>query len=137
MIKALAHLCISTNDLAATERFYGSCLGLTKKFKFIREGKIIGYYFQINENTFIEVFQTDINASDQEPQVMHFCLEVNHIDTAIETLRNRGIRVTDKKLGSDHSWQAWLADPNGVKIELHQYTDKSCQATGSDCVMDQ
>jgi hypothetical protein len=44
--------------------------------------------------------------------------------------------VTDKILGADHSWQIWTADPAGVKIEFHQYTNASCQTTGADCVLD-
>ena len=136
MIKAIAHICISTKDLDETERFYCSCLGLSKKFDFIRDGKVFGYYLQINDNNFIEVFQTDANSSEEEPQVKHFCLEVDDIDKTIEKINNCGVSITDKKIGCDNSWQAWLTDPNGIKIELHQYTDKSCQIVGSDCVVD-
>jgi lactoylglutathione lyase/glyoxylase I family protein len=136
MIKALAHICILTKNLDETERFYCSGLGLTKKFNFIREGRVFGYYLQINDANFIEVFQADADSSAGEPPIKHFCLEVENIDTAIVTLRNRGIHVTDKKLGADHSWQAWLADPNGIRIELHQYTGKSSQVLGSDCVIE-
>ena len=135
MIKAIAHICISTKDLNKTEQFYCSCLGLSKKFNFIREGKVIGYYLQINESNFIEVFNTDTNSSEEEPQIKHFCLEVEDLDKAIEKIRECGVSITDKKMGADNSWQAWLADPNGVKIELHQYTDRSCQVVGSDCVI--
>jgi glyoxylase I family protein len=135
MIKAMAHICISTKNLNETENFYCSCLGLTKKFDFIRDGKVFGYYLQINKNNFIEVFQTDANSSEEEPQVKHFCLEVDNIDTTIEEIRKCGVDITDKKKGCDNSWQAWLADPNGIKIELHQYTEKSSQVVGSDCVI--
>ncbi len=135
MIKAMAHICISTNSLDETEKFYCSCLGLSKKFNFIRDGKVVGYYLQINENNFIEVFLTDANSSEQEPLVKHFCLEVDDIDKTIEEIGNFGVSVTDKKMGDDNTWQAWLTDPNGIKIELHQYTDKSSQVVGSDCVI--
>ncbi len=30
-------------------------------------------------------------------------------------------------MGSDHSWQAWLSDPDGNRVELHQYTPESWQ----------
>ena len=40
----------------------------------------------------------------------------------------RGVEVSDPKLGSDRSWQAWLADPDGTRIELHGYTPDSSQA---------
>lgn len=135
MIKALAHICISTKDLDETEKFYCSCLGLSKKFNFIRDGKVFGYYLQINANNFIEVFLDDANSSEKEPSIKHFCLEVDDIDKAIVEIRNCGIDVTDKEIGLDNSWQVWITDPNGVKIELHQYTAKSSQVVGSDCVI--
>jgi hypothetical protein len=37
------------------------------------------------------------------------------------------VQVTNVSLGSDKSWQAWLSDPDGNKIELHQYTAESKQ----------
>jgi hypothetical protein len=47
-----------------------------------------------------------------------------------------GYDVTDKTMGADRSWQAWTKDPGGVRIEFHQYTARSCQKTGADCVLD-
>lgn len=134
-IKAMAHICISTKDLQETEKFYCSCLGLSKKFNFIRDGKVFGYYLQINDDNFIEVFQADEDSSEKESQIKHFCLQVDDIDKTIEEIGNSGVSVTDKTMGDDNSWQAWLTDPNGIKIELHQYTNKSSQVVGSDCVI--
>mgnify|MGYP000589720323 CR=1 FL=1 len=135
MIKAIAHICIQSKDLNASQRFYCDVLGLKKKFDFLRNGSRIGFYLQINEHNFIEVFQGDPSTSAQSA-VMHFCLEVDDIDATMDTLRAAGIEVTDKKMGADQSWQAWLADPDGVRIELHQYTDQSCQHTGADCIFE-
>ena len=135
MIKAIAHICISTKDLHETEMFYCECLGLSKKFHFVRDGNVFGYYLQINESNFIEVFKADTVSSETKPLVKHFCLEVDDIDKTIKEIRDCGVTITDKKMGRDNSWQAWLTDPNGVRIELHQYTDKSSQVTENDCVM--
>ncbi len=133
MIKAIAHICISTRDLDKTETFYCSCLGLVKKFDFIKDGNVAGFYLRINDVNFIEVFQTEGPSSDQESPIKHFCLEVDDIDKTIEAVRKCGVEIANKKMGCDNSWQAWLTDPNGIKIELHQYTDNSCQVTGGDC----
>ena len=43
------------------------------------------------------------------------------------------IEVTDKQLGGDNAWQVWAEDPNGVRIEFHQYTDDSMQLVGGTC----
>ena len=44
--------------------------------------------------------------------------------------------VTDKKLGIDQTWQAWTEDPNGVKVELFEYTPGSAQFVGGDREVD-
>jgi predicted enzyme related to lactoylglutathione lyase len=54
-------------------------------------------------------------------------LEVDDLELTVAALRGRGVEVSNPKLGSDQSWQAWLADPDGNRIELHQYTPKSRQ----------
>ena len=63
------------------------------------------------------------------------CYEVGDIDEVSRRLKADGHEVTDKKLGSDQSWQIWTTDPGGVKIEFHEYTAKSSQVTGRDCVL--
>ena len=57
----------------------------------------------------------------------HLCLEVEDIQGTVKAFRAKGVEVTDVVMGSDHSWQAWLADPDGNKIELHEYTRESKQ----------
>jgi hypothetical protein len=47
-----------------------------------------------------------------------------------------GYETTEKKLGSDQSWQIWTTDPNGVRIEFHQYTADSSQRTHNNCILD-
>ena len=50
-------------------------------------------------------------------------------------LIEKGYEVTEKKLGADESWQTWVTDPSGVRIEFHEYTEKSTQITGEDCIV--
>ncbi|MER8508395.1 VOC family protein [Mesorhizobium sp. M0894] len=69
-------------------------------------------------------------------QINHFCLEVENIDAAIAHLRSKGVDVTSKKRGCDDTYQAWIRDPNGVKIELFEYTEKSAQFVGGDRIAD-
>jgi predicted enzyme related to lactoylglutathione lyase len=53
---------------------------------------------------------------------------VDDVAAAVKALRAKGVEVTDPKMGTDHSWQAWLSDPDGNRIELHGYTPESKQA---------
>ena len=58
----------------------------------------------------------------------HLCLETDDIEAAVRELREKGVEVSDAKIEeADKSFQAWFADSEGNKIELHQYTDKSKQ----------
>jgi len=133
MIKQLAHLCIHTEDLAKTERFYIDALGLEPGFRFLKNGKRFGCYLKLGSSTFIEVFE---GKRGSPGNINHLAIEVDDMDGVIARLRENGVEVTDKKLGADHSWQAWLEDPNGVRIELHEYTPESLQRTGGDCAVD-
>lgn len=132
MIKQLAHICIRTHSLAETARFYGDGMGLEKGFVFERRGEPFGFYLKVGQNTFIEVFQ---GTPGEEGNIRHVAIEVSDLDGVVARLREHGYEVTEKKLGADHSWQAWVTDPNGVRIEFHEYTEESCQRVGGTCVL--
>lgn len=131
-MKRLAHVCIHATRLDETEKYYREALGLTKKFDFLKNGTVFGCYLHVGEGTYIEVFQADKNVGGR---IDHFALEVENMDAAIERVKAAGYEITEKKLGADHAWQAWTTDPNGVRIELHEYTPESSQLTGHDCVV--
>ncbi|VGO11817.1 hypothetical protein PDESU_00364 [Pontiella desulfatans] len=133
MIIQLAHICIHSNDLDATARFYLNGLNLERGFEFIKDGELFGYYIHLGENSFIEVFKG--NPGDVG-NINHIAMQVDNIDETIALLRNHGYEAGDKSLGADHSWQAWTTDPNGVRIEFHEYTAKSLQLTGGQCIVD-
>ena len=58
------------------------------------------------------------------------------VKATAQHLRALGYEVTGEKLGADQSWQAWVTDPAGARVELHEYTERSSQTTGRDCVVD-
>ena len=135
MITQLAHVCIGAKALDEAKRFYCDGLGMTKKFDFIKDGELFGFYLEVGRNTFVEVFQVDSNMAAGKSLVQHFCLEVDDIDAMGRHMRSQGWEVTEKKMGADNTWQIWLTDPSGIRLELHQYTDKSCQYTGAECLV--
>lgn len=133
MIKQLAHICIHSRDLEKTEAFYVDGLGMQRFFDFHRDGEWFGFYLKAGSNTFIEVFRGEPGAAGT---IHHVALEVEDMDALLERLEANGITATARKLGADQSWQAWLEDPDGVKIELHEYTRDSSQLTGKACIVD-
>ena len=136
MIKGLAHVCLSVTDLAAAERFYCGGLGLKKAFDFVLNGRVLGFYLEVGQGGYLEIVQQDEIDVKANGPIRHFCLEVDDIDQIRLRLADNGYEATEKELGADQSWQAWTTDPTGMRIEFHQYTDRSCQATHEDCVLE-
>lgn len=133
-IKQVAHVCIFAHDLDATEAFWTNVLGMPIAFRFTRNGEPYGFYLDAGGRTNVEVFQKPESSFAESNQINHICLEVHSLDEAIASIRSKGVEITDKKFGVDDTWQAWTADPNGVKIELFEYTEESAQFVGGDRV---
>jgi catechol 2,3-dioxygenase-like lactoylglutathione lyase family enzyme len=137
VIRKLAHINFVTNDLEKIIDFYVNKLGMKVKFTLDnKEGKPFGYYFTCGDTTFLEFFDQKMAAevwggSVQELNIgtryKHFCLEVTGLEEFCKTLKERGVEVTDIKLGMDNSYQAWIKDPDGNEIELMEYTVSSLQ----------
>ena len=131
-VKQVAHACVMTHDLKAAEEFYVGVLGLEKTFDFNRPTGRMGFYLAAGGRTYIEVFFNADAPLTPLGQINHFCFEVTNLDDAIAHIRANGVKVTAKKYGVDDTWQAWLADPSGTRIELFEYTAKSAQFVGGD-----
>ncbi len=149
MIKQLAHLCLKTSQLEQMTTFYRDALGATLKFRYLNQaGQPIGCYFAFGANTFVEVFDhADAHRRSNSPRPLepleeprdpwlmrynHFCLQVEGLDEFVALIESRGVNVTGRKTGNDHSRQAWIKDPDGNLIELQEYTPLSRQFTGED-----
>lgn len=129
-VNRLAHVCIYAADLEATRSFYADLLGMETAFTFEKDGELFGFYLGCGQQTFIEVFQGEPGS---EGNIRHLALDVEGMDELIQRLHSAGITVSEKTLGADHTWQAWTEDPNGIRIELHEYTPDSMQLRGGTC----
>ena len=94
-----------------------------------------GIDLEVRPGVFIEVFHRDDADAAAAAPIQHLCLEVEDIGAMGRRLAAGGYQVTEKTLGADHSWQMWTTDPGGVRIEFHQYTDRSCQITRENCLL--
>lgn len=129
MITGIAHACFQTSDLDRALRFYHEQLGLPVAFEFRRDdGTRYGVYLKLGRRTFIEIFAGAVGERAKDQTYRHICLEVDDLPATVAALRSNGLTVGDPKLGLDHSWQAWVSDPDGNAIELHGYTPASWQA---------
>jgi glyoxylase I family protein len=130
MIHGLAHVCFTVRHLDASLTFYSETLGLKKAFDFVNDkGVRFGVYLKVGGRNFIELFEAapgqPVPPAGQSYQ--HLCLEVQDIQQTVGELAARGVAASPPKLGTDQSWQAWITDPDGNRIELHQYTATSWQ----------
>ena len=129
MIIGHAHTCFTVSDLDRSIAFYRDKLGLEEAFDFRREdGQRYGVYLYLGERNFIELFEGELQESADGQSFRHICLEVDDINETVADLKERGVEISKPKLGRDQSWQAWITDPDGNRIELHQYTPDSWQA---------
>ena len=132
-MEGLAHICFIVSDLDRSAEFYRDKLGLRQAFELnLNEGAIRGLYFHVGGRTFIELFERRDKDKPVGGGSGHFCIEVADIEKTVSALRERGVEVSDVKLGVDNNYQAWITDPDGNRIELHQYTAESLQAKALD-----
>jgi catechol 2,3-dioxygenase-like lactoylglutathione lyase family enzyme len=130
-ITRLAHVCLKTSDLAATEHFYRELLGFPCLFRFTREGAPYGFYLQVASRQFIEVFAQETVENDSGTQALaHFCLETDDLDSLHAKLLEAGFAPGPIKLGIDATRQFWVRDPVGLNLEFQQYTNRSLQLLG-------
>jgi catechol 2,3-dioxygenase-like lactoylglutathione lyase family enzyme len=131
MQSKLAHVCIETDDLGRTEAFY-KVLGLERRFDFHNQhGDLVGFYLAFSNNTYVEVIK--VRKPRPEGGVRHFAIEIDNADAWHTRLQESGIEVTPKEYAGDDNWMITCRDPNGIFIELQEYTDKSMQRIGGSC----
>ncbi|MDX9978842.1 MAG: VOC family protein [Lentisphaeria bacterium] len=129
MITRLAHVCLHVANLDASLAFYEGVLELRRKFEFLKGDKLHGAYVEVGPGNYIEMFERP-GVEPKNTGIVHFCLETGDIDEAIRSFDAKGVAHTEKKRGADSSWQTWVSDPDGNRIELHQYTEESAQLRG-------
>jgi glyoxylase I family protein len=110
---AVHHVSINVDDVDEALRFYVDVLGLSPREDRPDLG-IGGAWLDAGGQ------QVHLIGAPTPPNVgQHFALQVADIDASIAELRGRGIVVTDPiVIGTGR--QAFLEDPAGNAVELHQ-----------------
>ena len=134
--KQLAHVCIFADDLAETRDFYRDVLGMEIVFNF--SARATG----TASTSAPAAAATSRSSSSPRPSTATGTRSTtsasrsNRSTTPSPTSARGASPVTDKKFACDDTYQAWITDPNGVRIELFEYTAKSAQFVGGDRVAD-
>lgn len=125
-IKQLSHASFATRDLEATLRFYEDVLDFQRVHEFRNDrNELYGAYLSAGRATFLEFF----NAPDEGAPgdlFRHICFVVDDIEALSAGLRERGYDGTIYRGRTDRTLQMWITDPNGIRVEFHQYDGESC-----------
>ncbi len=134
-ITGVAHIAITVKDMKQSLDFYTRVLGFKQAFTIPnpQNGEPWIEYLYIGGGQFIELFYggaVDNPWNGTLRGFNHLCLQVDDIQSAVDRLKKEGVVFTEElKTGSDKNRQAWIQDPDGIRIELMQIDPESPQYT--------
>ena len=110
---AVHHVSINVRDVNEALEFYVDRLGL------IRRADRPDFGFA---GAWLDAGGQQVHLIEGEPPAalgQHFALQVDDLDAAIADLRSQGVKTTEAS-GVGTSRQAFISDPSGNGIELHE-----------------
>ena len=114
---AVHHVSINVTDTARSLAFYTEVLGGTQRTDRPREFGFGGAWIDLGAQQ-VHLIEAPVPPN----QGQHFAIQVADLDAAVAELRELGISVGDPSpVGTGR--QAFLDDPDGNAIELHQVAD--------------
>lgn len=133
MAKFITHVAINVNDMNATLKFYQDTLGFSKIFEISNPetGAPWIVYVQICAGQFLELFYDGKprTTNDADTGFTHLCFSVDDVEAVAKHITDMGYALEIPPcMGCDHNKQAWIRDPNGVRIELMQVSPESPHA---------
>lgn len=153
--KGLMHVAFFTDQMDVIRDFYVNKIGLKEKmvvrYKRYINGRYDAWrkmaqidpegiciiYFEVVPYQFIEFFPKE-DGQGEHPSFnknlgySHFSIEVEDIFKAKEELIASGVEIdNDISKGKSETYQMWIHDPDGNKIEIMQFTENSEQLKGT------
>jgi glyoxylase I family protein len=113
-LQGVHHVSVNVSDLGTALAFYTDVLGLRARPDRPDDIGVDGTWLDVGGQ------QVHLIVADVPPgKGQHFAVLVDDIDAAVNDVRARGVQVSDPKpVGTNR--QAFLVDPDGNLIELHQ-----------------
>ncbi|GHV90747.1 lactoylglutathione lyase [Spirochaetia bacterium] len=133
MVTGIAHLAITVKDMEKSLDFYTRILGFKKAFEMPNRstGEPWIVYLHIKKNQFLELFYHGERDNPWDASLRgfnHICLEIDDIQGMVKHIEDSGWKIDQAlKQGGDKNLQAWISDPDGVRIELMQISPESPQ----------
>ena len=137
MITGIGHIAITCQDIDTSLDFYTRILGLPEAFRMNRDD---GSLWMVYLKTGSERLYRALYAGGDPAEIpqnasgfKHLCLWVDDIEATLHDLKARGLDVDPAgiRTGRSKCRQYFIADPDGVRIELMQLMPESEQAKHS------
>lgn len=122
MIESIGHIAVHVSDLEQSLDFYCRVLGGRKVFEGTENGEVNMCYVKFSDGNYIELFKTEPGAQKCSSDIgfMHLCLTVPDIYEAEKQVKAAGWPAKPVRKGKYGNYQLWIADPDGLSIELMQ-----------------
>ena len=131
-VTGIGHTAIRARDLEAMLDFYTGTLGFQEMFRLNHDdGSLMLVYVRVTDDQFLEFFPDGSGETPPGSNVgyNHVCLTVADIEATLRDLEARGVPLArGLQMGRDGNRQAWIADPEGNRIELMEIAPDSRQA---------
>ncbi len=117
MLLSLGHVTVLSADFERTERFYCDLLGM-------RVGprpaiRIPGRWFYVGDEAVVHVLPRTAAARNGAEEVIdHFALHARDRPAFEGRLRAAGQPFESRRLADSDTWQIFLTDPDGARVEL-------------------
>ncbi len=134
MITGIAHMVVTVKDMEESIRFYTEVLGFYKAFDFkhLETGAPWIEYLSVSPGQFVELFYGGTEENPWNDNLIgfnHLCLQVDDIYDLVRMIRDAGYPIDSEPVqGLDDNLQAWIRDPNSIRIELIQIIPNSPQS---------
>lgn len=121
------HIALTVNDLRRSVNFYTDVFGFSELKRFEREdlgGKaafleLNGIKLEIWEFSEKSKIQNDLN-NLKIIGLKHIAFVVSDISKIYQELKDKGLEISEPRLGTSGTYYCFLKDPDGIPIELYE-----------------
>ena len=118
-IRAVDHINIATQKLQETRDFFVEVLGLTEGYR--PPFDFPGYWLYAGESPVVHMQAApDAVSASKLSALNHFAFAVSDLDALIAKLDAHGVHYRVVTVPGTSFRQAFLDDPNGVRVELNE-----------------
>ena len=116
-VERLDHINIRTPDLAATERFFVDILGLQRGWR--PSFNFPGTWLYCGEQAVVHLVGVTEKGSIENAALDHFAFYVRGFDDVVAKLKRHAYQFDARVVPDSGRRQIFMADPNGVRVELN------------------